>query len=336
MHRTGRLSLALLAVLLTSGCGLLPLLAATNPPPAPTPTPTASPITPAPPPFLQVVSTVPRDGETGVSPLTEIVVLFSDIIRRTTACLSISIDPPPLAGPTSCTLTSGGQGVRLSGLRLANSTSYTVTVEPGVEAVDGRVLLQPYTWRFTTRAPSAPVTVVLGPVVAGTVCSNGAVSPVMMAGEDFDAAGQNPCGGANALAAAFVAFRVPPELQVPGANVVSAVYTGQRQTVTGNPWGAGNNLWADGVAWLDDSSPGILAPDDYLASPLASAIAVFGGVQALAPVSFSFDATSLVRAQLSRSHIGIRFRFAVIPTPGGADDLEQFFAPSLQVTYTTP
>ncbi|MDR7562471.1 MAG: Ig-like domain-containing protein [Armatimonadota bacterium] len=305
-----------------------------NPPPAPTPTPTSSPLTPAPSPLLQVVSTVPPDGEVGVSPLTEIVVTFSAIIRRTTACLSIAIEPPPLAGPTSCTLTSGGQGVRLGGLRLANSTLYTVTVEPGVEAIDGRVLLQPYTWRFTTRAPSPPVTVILGPTVAGTVCSNGAVSPGMVAGEDETPA-SGPCNG-EAIAAAFVAFRVPAELAAPGVNVVSAVYTGQRQTLSGDPWGIWNNLLAEGVAWLDDTSPGILAPDDYTALPLASAIAVFGGSPAPTPVPFSFDATGLVRAQVSKSHIGIRFRFVGVPNNDGSDDLEQFFAPFLQVTYTTP
>jgi len=311
------------------------LLAATNPPPAPLPSPSASPISPAPLPFLQVVSTAPRDGETGVSPLTEIVVTFSDIIRRTTACLSITIEPPPLAGPTSCTLTSGGQGVRLGGLRLSNSTTYTVTVEPGVESVDGRVLLQPYTWRFTTRPPSAPVTLVLGPVATGTVCSNGAVSPTMMAGDDATPA-TGPCNG-QAAAAAFVAFRVPPELAAPGVSVVSAVYTGQRQTFAGgDPWSSWPSLWAHGVAWLDDTSPGILAWDDFFASPLASVVAVFGGTQTPTPLPFSFDATSLVRAQLSKTHIGIRFVFTTTADGDGNDDLEQFFAPSLQVTYTTP
>ncbi|MDR7415625.1 MAG: Ig-like domain-containing protein [Armatimonadota bacterium] len=329
-----RLLPVLLAVFLSSGCGLLSLLAATNPPPAPTPTPTTSPISPAPQPFLQVVSTVPRDGETGVSPLTEIVVIFSDIIRRTTACLSITIEPPPLAGPTSCTLTSGGTGVRLGGLRLANNATYTVTVEPGVETVDGRVLLQPYTWRFTTRPPSAPVTVVLGPAVVGTVCSNGAVSPVMVAGDD-ESPNTGPCNNGG-VAAAFVAFRVPAELGAPGVSVVSAVYTGQRQTVQGNPWGSWPNLWAHGVAWLDDTSPGILAPDDFFSSPLASVVAVFGGSQASTPLPFSFDATPLVRAQLQKTHIGIRFVFTTSPNGDGNDDLEQFFAPSIQVTYTTP
>ncbi len=179
-------------------------------------------------------------------------------------------------------------------------------------------------------------TATLSAAHTGTLCANGvAASGVQAVAGDFEATG-NPCGGSYAVAA-FVAFRVPPELKRQGVSLMSAVFSGQRQTLQGNPYTAPTGLLVEAVPYLDD---GALNGADWDAPSLSGNTTV-----ATSPASegapVEFRAEPFVAPQLSREYIGFRFRFqwgpdTRAPSGNGSNDLERIIPGTLTINYMAP
>jgi hypothetical protein len=109
---------------------------------------------------------VPADGIDGVAPATAVALVFErPIDPESVSDVTLTIEPAvagslevvtargeTLAGPDD----TAGTVLRFqpSG-RLPLNTTFEVSLEPGLRAVDGAVLAQPIRWSFTTGAPSA-------------------------------------------------------------------------------------------------------------------------------------------------------------------------------------
>jgi Bacterial Ig-like domain len=95
-----------------------------------------------------VLSTSPADGATGVLTTTTISATFSEAIMNVDGIVTNGVDN--VDGTISIT---GSTATFTPSANLASSTTYTVTIT-AAEDLAGNPLAAPYTWTFTTRAPS--------------------------------------------------------------------------------------------------------------------------------------------------------------------------------------
>lgn len=105
-------------------------------------------------PYPYVVSTTPFDGATDVNIYDGITLFFPTRMNRETLRENVQIEPAPATLNFYEYFSDYDNGYRLN-FTAAPSTTYTVTVNPGMEDIYGNVIEQPLTFSYTTQ-PLAP------------------------------------------------------------------------------------------------------------------------------------------------------------------------------------
>lgn len=209
-----------------------------------------------------VVATVPMDASVGAAVGTNITATFSEAINPATVNTTTFL---LLQGTTAITGTvsySGNTATFDPSAALANETEYTATVTTGIADVAGNVMVQAYSWTFTTVEASD----VTPPTVVSTVPANTAVNIAVSANvsatfnEAMDPStittstftlmqGATPVAGAVSYSGATAAFNPTSDLSV------NTVYTA---TITTGAEDVAGNAIASAHVWTFTTSP---APD---------------------------------------------------------------------------
>ncbi len=127
--------------------------------------------------MLQVTEVIPADGSSGVPADTAIVVIFNRPVVPLMSAAEMAALPSPIT--LSPAAQGAGEWVNTSIYTFRPEPSlmgggmYTVTVDPNLTAVDGSTLGSPFSWTFTTTAPSVteinPVSETSGFAIDGTI-----------------------------------------------------------------------------------------------------------------------------------------------------------------------
>jgi hypothetical protein len=112
-----------------------------------------------------VISTVPANGATGVSPATKITATFSEPMDPATiTTTTFTVVPTPVApvkqvaaAVTGTVTYSGVTAVFTPASPLAERTSYTATITTGAKDPSGNALASNYVWTFTTGIAPIPL-----------------------------------------------------------------------------------------------------------------------------------------------------------------------------------
>jgi hypothetical protein len=106
----------------------------------------------------------PANDVEGISPATPIALVFDRALDPGSVQADDLVIEPGVPGSLAVVAAPGAAGMREPGPRmlrfvpsgpLAPNTTYRVTLDPGLTAVDGSGLASPISWRFTTGSPAA-------------------------------------------------------------------------------------------------------------------------------------------------------------------------------------